>query len=79
MWRWVGFSMKPMPCPRRGVAVTLPPICSIIPSTGTTSNPLGSTFQAQQVGDLLRANDTWFAPTDMTLGPDGTALHRRLA
>ena len=24
-----------------------------------------------QVGDVLRANDTWFAPTDLTLGPDG--------
>ena len=33
--------------------------------------PLGSTFQARQGGDLLRANDTWFAPTDQTLGPDG--------
>jgi putative heme-binding domain-containing protein len=34
--------------------------------------PRGSTFQARQAGDLLRANDTWFAPTDMTLGPDGS-------
>jgi len=34
--------------------------------------PLGSTFQARQLGDLLQANDTWFAPTDMTLGPDGS-------
>ncbi len=33
--------------------------------------PLGSTFQARQGGDLLRANDTWFAPTDQALGPDG--------
>ena len=33
--------------------------------------PLGSTFQARQVGDVLQANDTWFAPTDQTLGPDG--------
>ena len=32
---------------------------------------LGSTFQARQVGDLLRSNDTWFAPSDQTLGPDG--------
>ena len=32
---------------------------------------LGSTFQARQVGDVLRANDTWFAPSDLTLGPDG--------
>ena len=32
---------------------------------------LGSTYQARQGGDLLRANDSWFAPTDMTLGPDG--------
>jgi putative heme-binding domain-containing protein len=33
--------------------------------------PRGSTFRARQEGDLLRANDTWFAPSDMTLGPDG--------
>ncbi|WP_152054295.1 PVC-type heme-binding CxxCH protein [Tautonia marina] len=33
---------------------------------------LGSTYQARQVGDLMRANDTWFAPSDMTLGPDGS-------
>ncbi len=32
---------------------------------------LGSTFQAHQTGELLKSNDTWFAPTDMTLGPDG--------
>ncbi len=31
----------------------------------------GSTFQAVQVGDVLRANDAWFAPTDLTIGPDG--------
>jgi putative membrane-bound dehydrogenase-like protein len=34
-------------------------------------SPRGSTFQARQGGDVLRANDTWFAPSDMTLGPDG--------
>ncbi len=33
--------------------------------------PLGSTFRARQVGDVLRANDTWFAPSDLTIGPDG--------
>jgi putative membrane-bound dehydrogenase-like protein len=33
--------------------------------------PLGSTFRACQVVDVLRANDTWFAPSDLTLGPDG--------
>jgi hypothetical protein len=33
--------------------------------------PLGSTFQAKQAGDLLRANDTWFAPTDIVLGLNG--------
>lgn len=37
-----------------------------------TIKPRGSTFQAVQEGDLLRANDTWFAPSDMTLGPDGS-------
>jgi putative membrane-bound dehydrogenase-like protein len=34
--------------------------------------PHGSTFRARQVGDLLVANDTWFAPSDLTLGPDGS-------
>ncbi len=33
--------------------------------------PLGSTFRARQVGDVLQANDTWFAPSDLTMGPDG--------
>jgi putative membrane-bound dehydrogenase-like protein len=32
---------------------------------------LGSTFRARQVADVLRANDTWFAPSDLTVGPDG--------
>src|SRR5579864_1534728 len=35
-------------------------------------SPRGSTFQARQGGDLLRANDSWFAPSDITLGPDGS-------
>ncbi|QDV33778.1 PVC-type heme-binding CxxCH protein [Tautonia plasticadhaerens] len=33
---------------------------------------LGTSYQARQVGDLLRANDSWFAPSDMTLGADGS-------
>ncbi|WP_406693916.1 PVC-type heme-binding CxxCH protein [Singulisphaera sp. Ch08] len=33
--------------------------------------PRGSTFRGRQGGDVLRANDTWFAPSDLTLGPDG--------
>src|SRR5262249_4642506 len=33
--------------------------------------PIGSTFRARQVDDVLRANDTWFAPSDLTPGPDG--------
>src|SRR5207248_6466564 len=33
--------------------------------------PMGSTFKTAHGGDLLLANDTWFAPTDVTLGPDG--------
>jgi len=32
----------------------------------------GSTFSATQAGDLLLANDTWFAPSDVTMGPDGS-------
>jgi putative membrane-bound dehydrogenase-like protein len=31
----------------------------------------GSTFRSSHAGDLLLANDTWFACTDLTLGPDG--------
>jgi len=38
---------------------------------GHEVTPFGSTFQACQVDDLVRSNDTWFAPTDLTLGPDG--------
>jgi putative membrane-bound dehydrogenase-like protein len=34
-------------------------------------SPLGSTFQADHAGELLFSNDTWFAPTDLTIGPDG--------
>ncbi len=33
--------------------------------------PRGSTFSATLKGDLLIANDTWFAPSDVTVGPDG--------
>ena len=33
--------------------------------------PRGSTFSSQHAGELLVANDTWFAPTDVALGPDG--------
>lgn len=33
--------------------------------------PLGSTFETSHGGELLLANDTWFAPTDLTIGPDG--------
>ncbi len=34
--------------------------------------PNGSTFKASHGGDLLVANDTWFRPVDLTLGPDGS-------
>jgi putative membrane-bound dehydrogenase-like protein len=33
--------------------------------------PQGSTFRTRHGGDLLLSNDTWFAPSDVTLGPDG--------
>ena len=33
--------------------------------------PRGSTFQTAHGGELLVANDSWFAPTDVTMGPDG--------
>ncbi len=32
----------------------------------------GSSFRSAHGGELLLANDTWFAPTDLTLGPDGS-------
>jgi putative membrane-bound dehydrogenase-like protein len=34
--------------------------------------PCGSTFTSAHGGYLLAANDKWFAPTDVTLAPDGT-------
>jgi putative membrane-bound dehydrogenase-like protein len=34
--------------------------------------PHGSSFRSAHGGDLLLANDTWFAPCDVTLGPDGS-------
>ncbi|TXT36632.1 MAG: membrane-bound dehydrogenase, partial [Planctomycetota bacterium] len=33
--------------------------------------PRGSTFQTSHGGELLVSNDPWFAPTDVTMGPDG--------
>jgi putative membrane-bound dehydrogenase-like protein len=33
--------------------------------------PAGSSFRSRHGGELLLANDTWFAPSDVTLGPDG--------
>ncbi len=32
---------------------------------------VGSTFRSRHGGTLLLSNDTWFAPTDMLIGPDG--------
>lgn len=34
--------------------------------------PNGSTFKARHGGDFLIANDPWFRPVDLTLGPDGS-------
>ena len=34
--------------------------------------PRGSTFAARLDGELLAAGDTWFAPSDVTVGPDGS-------
>jgi putative membrane-bound dehydrogenase-like protein len=34
--------------------------------------PDASTFRSRHGGELLRSNDTWFAPSDVTLGPDGS-------
>ncbi len=36
-----------------------------------TIEPRGSTVRTAHAGELLLANDTWFAPTDLTVGPDG--------
>ncbi len=33
--------------------------------------PHGSTFKTAHGGELLVANDTWFAPSDVTMGPEG--------
>ena len=36
-----------------------------------TIHPRGSTFSSKHGGTLLKANDTWFAPSDLNIGPDG--------
>jgi len=36
-----------------------------------TIAPRGGTFQSAHAGTLLTANDTWFAPSDVTTSPDG--------
>ena len=36
-----------------------------------TIAPRGTTFQSAHGGPLLQANDTWFATSDVTVGPDG--------
>ncbi|MFO1093633.1 MAG: PVC-type heme-binding CxxCH protein [Planctomycetaceae bacterium] len=36
-----------------------------------TIEPRGSTVQTAHAGELIVANDPWFATTDVTLGPDG--------
>lgn len=33
--------------------------------------PRGSTMATAHGGELVKSSDTWFAPTDITLGPDG--------
>jgi putative membrane-bound dehydrogenase-like protein len=33
--------------------------------------PAGSSVRSRHGGELLLANDTWFAPSDVALGPDG--------
>ncbi len=34
-------------------------------------HPTGSTFRSENGGTLVMANDTWFAPSDVLVGPDG--------
>ncbi len=36
-----------------------------------TMTPKGASFTAEPGGDLLQANDSWFRPVDLMLGPDG--------
>lgn len=33
--------------------------------------PTGSTFATRHGGNLLQSHDPWFAPSDLTIGPDG--------
>jgi putative membrane-bound dehydrogenase-like protein len=35
--------------------------------------PLRSTFRSRREGELVVTNDTWVAPVDLTVGPDGAA------
>lgn len=34
-------------------------------------SPDGTSFRSKHGGELVKGNDTWFAPSDLTVGPDG--------
>ena len=52
-------------------AATSPPTCSATPSTGTTSSRTARRSARGTAASCCVANDTWFAPSDVGLGPDG--------
>ena len=64
-------STKATCCRPNFAASTSPPTCWGTPCTGTSSADAARRFRATHGGDLLLANDTWFAPSDVTIGPDG--------
>ena len=64
-------STRRTPSPPSAAAGTSPPTCSAMRSTGTRSSRADRRSAAATAATCLRANDTWFAPSDVTLGPDG--------
>ena len=69
-WRSVGCFMRPIPCPAwRGRYIAADLLGHSV--HGHEVHAAWFDVSGRQVGDVLRANDTWFAPTDLTLGPDG--------
>ena len=57
--------------PARFATATSPPTCSATRSAGTTSSRPARHSGRATAASCLLANDTWFAPSDVCLGPDG--------
>ena len=64
-------SIRATRLPASFAASTSPPICWAMPSTGTSCSRAARRFGRATAATCCWPNDTWFAPSDVTVGPDG--------